>query len=99
MNLNKTTAGYVIAAIIAIAANTALVFAKELYEPLKAGMKASLGHHWITHAAIIVALFLVLGFILSKWPLGRINGTFLAIVLFLVTAAASVGIIGFFLFE
>lgn len=94
---NKTT-GFTIAAILAIALNTLLTWAKESYPPLLAAMK-SIAHHWTVHGVVVVLFFFVVGFALSKWPIRRMNGTFLASLLFLVTAAASIGLVGFFLLE
>jgi hypothetical protein len=33
--------------------------------PLKKSMAAALGHHWTTHGAIVLVLFIVLGLVLS----------------------------------
>ena len=99
-HVSATTAGYTIAAAIAIIGNTLLVWAKETNPALLATMKATLGHHWTTQAAVIVLVFLALGFIFSKWPMmRRFNGTFLALLLTLATIAAGVGLVGFFLLE
>jgi len=97
-NLSAKTAGYTIAAIIAIIANTLLVIAKETNPALLAAMK-SIAHHWVVQSVVIVLLFFLLGLILSKWPAMRhFNGTFLALVLTLATVVAGIGIVGFFFF-
>lgn len=99
-NLNRTTSAYAIAAILAISANTLLMIAKEEYAPLKASMKAALGHHWTTHAVVIVLAFLILGLALSKWrSLPRLGGALLTLLLVAATVAGSSGIVGFFLLE
>ncbi|MBI4088053.1 hypothetical protein HY418_01580 [Candidatus Kaiserbacteria bacterium] len=96
-NLHSTAAGYTVAAIIAIIANTLLVFAKETNPALLAAMK-SIAHHWFVHGVVIVLLFILLGLLFSRWPvLGRLNGTFLSILLTLATIASGIGIAGFFL--
>ena len=97
-NLSAATAGYTIAAALAVIANTLLVYAKETNPALLAAMKATLGHHWTTHGAVIVLTFLVLGLVFSKWRvMRRFNGTFLALLLALATVVSGVGLVGFFL--
>jgi putative flippase GtrA len=98
-NVSTATAGYTIAAILAIIANTLLVYAKETNPALLAAMK-SLAHHWVVQGVVITLLFLVLGLALSKWPwMRRMNGTFLALLLILATVAAGVALVVFFLAE
>lgn len=98
-NVSAPTAGYTIAAAIAVVANTVLVYAKETNPALLAAMK-SLAHHWVVHGTVIVLVFLVLGLMFSKWRLmRRFNGFFLAILLALATIVAGVGLVGFFLLD
>lgn len=99
-NVSRATTAYTVAAILAIIGNTLLVFAKETNPALLTTMKATLGHHWTTQGAVIVLVFLALGFLLSKSPLmRRFNGTFLALLVALATIAAGIGLVGFFLLE
>lgn len=98
-NVSATTAGYAIAAMVAIIANTLLTWAKESYPPLFAVMK-SLGHHWAIHGTVIVLIFLVLGYIFSRSSFTRrMSGTTLAVLLFFATTLAGAGLVGFFLFK
>lgn len=97
-SVQTRTAGYTIAAAVAILANTLLVFAKETNPALLASMKAALGHHWTTQAVVITSGFLILGYLLSRSRAMRgWSGTTLAIMLFCATAIAGIGLIGFFL--
>ena len=99
-SVSTSTAGYTIAAAIAIIGNTLLVYAKETNPALLAGMKAMLGHHWITQGTVIVLVFLIIGFLLSKISSRRrFSGTFLAVLITLTTLAAALGLVGFFLVE
>ncbi|QQG37922.1 MAG: hypothetical protein HYS26_04840 [Candidatus Kaiserbacteria bacterium] len=98
MNLSAKSAGYALAAIVAIVGNTLLTIAKESYEPLLQAMKAALGHHWTTHGVVIVASFFILGYLFSRWPaVARMSGTMLAIVLVIATILSGVGLFVFFL--
>lgn len=49
--------------------STLLLIAKEENAALKDGMKALSGHHWTTHGILVVALFLILGVVLSRFHL------------------------------
>lgn len=65
-----------------------------------AWMKAATGHHWITHGVIVLAVFLVLGFVLAATRGGdgvRVgaNGLIAAVVGSTVLSGLIVG--GFFL--
>jgi hypothetical protein len=51
--------------------NALLVVAKEKSHSLSGLMQKMTGHHWVTHAAIIVILFVVLGFVFSRTNGGR----------------------------
>ncbi len=52
-------------------ANALLVIAKEKSPKVLAEMQELTGHHWITHCLLIILLFIILGFILSRWNGGR----------------------------
>ncbi|MCR4281220.1 MAG: hypothetical protein NUV88_02735 [Candidatus Kaiserbacteria bacterium] len=95
--VSQSTAGYGIAAVVAIILNTLLTVAKESYPPLLAAMK-SLAHHWMVHGVVIVLTFFVLGYILSKQPFARrMNGVTLAWWLTIATVLGGVGLVVFFL--
>jgi hypothetical protein len=94
-NVSSTTAGYTIAAIIAVIANTLLVWAKETNPALLALMKTAI-HHWFVHGVAVTVVFLALGLVFSKWRMRNFNGTFLALLLGLATVASGLGIVGFY---
>lgn len=48
-----------------------LVIVKEKSEAVMAVMKAMTGHHWITHGLIVLALFTVIGLVLTKFMPAR----------------------------
>lgn len=49
--------------------NAALVVAKERSKAFQAWLQRLTGHHWVSHAALVMAAFLLIG-----WALGRANG-------------------------
>lgn len=67
--LSKYTASFAVSLAVASVVNGLLVVAKEKSPAVMAGMKRLAGHHWITHSAIVIALFFLLG-----WVLARANG-------------------------
>jgi len=81
--LDRTTLGFGISAAIMSILNTLLVIVKELVPPLKKTMAATLGHHWTTHGAVVLVLFLVLGVVLAcsvrpeSWNGGRLGSLIL----------------------
>ena len=99
--ISKYTISFGLALAICSVVNALLVIAKEKSPALQAGMKNITGHHWITHSAFIILLFLVLGFTLAQLKGGRgfplaINRLIRTIVSGIVLASAL--IIGFYLF-
>ena len=96
--LHNRTVGYGVAAAVAILCNTALTWVKEKNPAVNLWMKNLLGHHWITHGVLIVLLFLVLGFLLSKM-IKKMNATALTVLLVVSTAAGAIGLIALFLFD
>ena len=95
--LNSATTGFGIAAAVAFVLNTALTVAKESNPALLAAMKAAAGHHWITHGFVIVGLFLVLGWLLSRTGM-RMSGGTLATTLVVTALAGGLGLVGWFYF-
>ena len=65
-SLTKYSTAFGLALSVSSVVNALLVVAKEKSPAIQAGMKSLTGHHWITHVAIVVALFLVLGFGLAQ---------------------------------
>ena len=96
-HIDRETAGFGVAAAAAIVFSTLLAVAKEFSPALKAAMKAASGHHWITHGVVVLALFLILGWLLSKTNL-RMSGKRLAWELVLATLLGGLGLVILFLF-
>ena len=64
--LSKYTVAFGQSLAVAGVVNGLLVVAKEKSPAVMAGMKRLTGHHWITHSAIVIALFFLLGWILAQ---------------------------------
>jgi len=95
---SKQTIGYGIAAIIAILGNTMLTWIKEENPAVKALMKQLLYHHWIAHGIMVLLVFLVLGFILSR-IVRPSPARALAAWLVVASALGALGIVALFLLE
>jgi len=98
LSTNSTAFG--ISLVVASIANALLVAAKEKNPKVLAFMKGLTGHHWITHCTIIILLFLVLGWILSRVNGGkgiRMTSGFLNATVVSGVLLAGVIIIGFYL--
>lgn len=95
-NVDNVTAGFGIAASVAIIFSTLLTWAKESIPSLLAWMKAVTIHHWITHGALVVGLFVILGLLLSRMNI-QIRATTLTWMIFLSSAFGGIGLVGFFL--
>lgn len=54
------------AAAVVMVFNTLLAWVKDAYEPLNDAMAAMTGHHWITHGLLDLALFLLIGAVLTR---------------------------------
>lgn len=89
-------AGFALSAAIAILFNTLLVWGKETYPALSSWMKALTSHHWISQGLLVVAVFLLLGFILSKSNL-KFKTTTLTWVILTSSVVSAIGIIFWFI--
>ena len=99
--LSKRTVSFGIALAVACVINAIIVVVKEKSDAVMNAMKRVLGHHWTTHSALVVALFLVLGGLLSFARGGRgVEITTNRLITTVVSAvgAAALIIIGFYLF-
>ena len=94
---SKQTIGYGIAAIVAILGNTALTWIKETNPAVNAFMKQLLYHHWIAQGLAVLLVFLVFGFILSRFVRPS-AGKMLTFTLVLASAAGALGLVALFLF-
>lgn len=68
---DKLSVGFGISFLVTSIFNGLLIVAKESYAPMKSWMKSLSGHHWITHGIIVIALFIVLGYIFSKTDMDK----------------------------
>ena len=98
--VSKYTTSFGLALALTSVLNALLVVVKEKNPAVQAEMKALTGHHWITHAAIVLVLFVAFGFLLASFnrgqgltlPVNRLIHTILAGVV-----AAGGLIVGFYL--
>lgn len=98
--VSKYTTSFGLALALSSLLNALLVVVKEKSPAVQAGMKSLTGHHWITHAAIVLVLFAGFGFLFAGikggqgWtlPVNRLIQTILAGVV-----GAGAIIVGFYL--
>lgn len=76
--------------------NALLVIAKEKNPAVQSAMQKLTGHHWVTHSAIVLILFVILGFAFSRINISvnRLIQTIVAAVI-----VSTLLIIGFYLVE
>ena len=91
--LSPATAGYVMAATVAVLFNTALAWIKDSSPALNNFMKSLTGHHWTTHGLADLILFLVLGMVFSKSGMAeKMDSCRLITALIAATAVAALGL-------
>jgi len=100
-SLSKNTIAFGLSLAVTSVINGLLVVAKEKSPAVQSLMKRLIGHHWITHSAGIILLFLVLGWLLAKTNGGQ--GVKIAFPNLLGTVVGGVAlgaliIVGFYLF-
>jgi hypothetical protein len=99
--LSKRSIGFGLALAVACVINALIVVVKEKSEAMMAGMKKITGHHWTTHSAIVILLFLGVGALLAlvngrrgiEMSAGRLIGIMASAV-----AGATLIIVGFYIF-
>jgi len=99
--ISKCTIAFGLALAIACVVNSLIVVAKEKSEAVMAGMKKITGHHWTTHSAIVVLLFLGVGALLTLVKGGRgieMSASRLIGIVVSAVAGATLIIVGFYLF-
>jgi hypothetical protein len=95
--LDKYSVGFGVSFLVTSVFNGLLIVAKENYAPLKDWMKSLSGHHWITHGIFVIALFIVLGYFLSKADLEKkINADKTSGMVIAGTVLGGLIIVGFF---
>ena len=98
--LAKNTVAFGLALAAASVADAILVAAKESSPAIMAGMQKLTGHHWITHSALVLGVFALVGLGLRlarggqgiRMGPGALIGSLVAGV-----AAGGLGIMGFYL--
>jgi len=63
--MDKYSAGFGLSLVVANFLNAIILIVKEKNAAVMSALKAALGHHWITHGLIVIAVFIILGFIFS----------------------------------
>lgn len=69
--LSKYSISFGLALAVTSVVNALLVMAKEKSPAVLAAMKNLTGHHWITHSAVVVVLFFVLGWLFATFNGGQ----------------------------
>ncbi len=64
--LSRNTVSYGLSLAIVSVINALVVVAKESSKSVMTGMQRVMGHHWITHSALMLALFAAIGWTLSR---------------------------------
>lgn len=69
--VSRYTNSFGLSLALASVINGLLVVAKEKSAPVMSGMQKLTGHHWVTHAVIVLAVFGVFGFGFTRTNGGR----------------------------
>jgi hypothetical protein len=99
-SLSKNTVSFGLALALCSVINALLVVVKEKSPAVAAAMQKITGHHWVTHSAFVVLLFVLCGWLFSLLNGGRGPQFAAGRVLGIVTAGVLAGgliIIGFYL--
>jgi hypothetical protein len=70
-NNSKYTVSFGLSVALCAVLNAFLVIAKESCKDVANWMQKATGHHWITHVAIVVVLFTLLGWIFARMNNGQ----------------------------
>ncbi len=98
--LSRYTVSFGLSLVVASVANGLLVVAKEKIPAVMAGMQKLTGHHWISHAVIILGLFAFFGWLFAQSKGGqgiKMNTNRFVAVLVSGVVAGGVIIVGFYL--
>ena len=99
--VSKYTRSFGLSLALASVVNAVLVVAKEKSPAIQAGMQKLTGHHWVTHAVIILALYVGCGWLFSRPNGGQgVRFTAQSLIVTVVTGVVAGGLIiaGFYLF-
>ncbi|HQN57749.1 MAG TPA: hypothetical protein PLR24_10965 [Saprospiraceae bacterium] len=96
--MDKYTAGFGLSLVVASFLNAIILIVKEKNTAVMSALKAALGHHWITHGLIVIAVFIILGFIFSNMKLeSKLNACKIQKYIIWSVIISGVIIAGFFL--
>lgn len=99
--LSRRTTAFGLAVAITCVVNAIIVVIKEKSGAVMKAMKSVLGHHWTTHSALVIVLFLVLGGLFTTLHGGRgpaLSANRLIGTLVSCVVLAAMIIVGFYLF-
>jgi magnesium-transporting ATPase (P-type) len=69
-NMNKYALGFGLSLVVTNLLNAVILIVKEVSASVMDVMKAVLGHHWMTHAVLLLFVFVVLGAFFSIYEVG-----------------------------
>ncbi|MDO8585641.1 MAG: hypothetical protein Q7T82_01240 [Armatimonadota bacterium] len=69
--VRRSAAGFGLSLAATVFLSSLLVILKETTPWINGWMKAATGHHWITHAAIVLVSYALLGLLFSKTGIAR----------------------------
>ena len=69
-NMDKYLLGFGLSLVVTNLLNAVILVVKEVSSSVMNFMKAALGHHWTTHAALLLLVFVLLGVIFSIYKIG-----------------------------
>ena len=70
-SLSKYTVSFGLSLALCSVINALIVVVKEKSPAVNAHMKSLTGHHWVTHSAIVVLLFLLCGWLFTLLNVGQ----------------------------
>lgn len=68
--MNKYALGFGLSLVVTNLLNAVILVVKEVSSSVMNVMKAALGHHWTTHAVLLLFVFVVLGAVFSIYEVG-----------------------------
>jgi ABC-type proline/glycine betaine transport system permease subunit len=95
-NVSKFTISFGLALVLAAVTNAILVIMKESSPAVQAWMQRLTGHHWITHSALVLAVFFFFGLTLARESRRTLTSR-LIVAVGVGIAVASLAIMAFYL--
>ena len=96
--MRNTVTAFGLSFVVVNVLSAVLVVVKERNTLIHDWMAALTGHHWITHAVLVIAAYLVLGVALSYLREWRIAGCSLSFAVVASTLVSGLIVAGFFAF-